>query len=185
MGERRQPSPRRTQNPFRHCNRPPEAIRDEFTIVFTELTERQLQNRLKQEFISTVSHELRTPLTSIRGAIGLIESGAVGEIPKSASDLAAVANKNCERMSLIINDILDLEKFEAGRLDIRIRSINVSAFLDQAIDVNLPYANQFNVTVLKREIDPELEVAADPDRLMQVLSNLMSNAANSPKKAAL
>jgi signal transduction histidine kinase len=151
--------------------------REEFTIVFTELTERQLQNRLKQEFISTVSHELRTPLTSIRGAVGLIASGAVGTIPKSASDLAVVANKNCERMTLIINDILDLEKIEAGRLEIRVRPINVSDFLDQAIDANAPYAGQFDVTFLKQEMDHDLEVAADPDRLMQVLSNLLSNAA--------
>ena len=151
--------------------------RVEFSIVFTELTERQRNDTLKQQFIATVSHELRTPLTSIRGALGLIASGAISNVPGPVAELANIAHKNCERMTLIINDILDLQKIDTGHLDMRIEEVDVAGIVDRAIEANGAYASRYGVTFVRAPIAAELRIAADPDRLMQVLANLLSNAA--------
>ena len=159
------------------------AIRDNegmitnFVAVKEDITERIKVERMKNEFISTVSHELRTPLTSIRGALALIAGGVVGELPAKAKPLVDIAHKNSERLILLVNDILDMEKIEAGKMEFDIQPVKLMPLLKQAIDGNRAYAEQYRVGYeLENEL-PEAVLRVDKNRLMQVLTNLMSNAA--------
>ncbi|MDX2028871.1 MAG: HAMP domain-containing sensor histidine kinase [Alphaproteobacteria bacterium] len=131
----------------------------------------------KDEFISTVSHELRTPLTSIRGALALVVSGAAGTLPDKVQQLLVVAHRNSERLVHIVNDILDAEKVEAGKMRVTLQSVPVLAFLEQALVYNEPYAKKFGTRFTLQEAPANTSITADPDRLMQVMSNLLSNAA--------
>jgi len=138
---------------------------------------RKLQLQLRDEFISTVSHELRTPLTSIRGALGLIDAGVLGKLEEKAEAMVKIALQNSERLVRIINDILDVEKIQSGGLEIRIESVPLATFLQQAIAVNQAYGVKYHVRFELENVPSTIELAADPDRLMQVMANLLSNAA--------
>ena len=148
-----------------------------FTAVVRDDSERQKLDRMKNEFISTVSHELRTPLTSIGGALGLIEGGLAGEVSEKAAHLISVARANCERLVRLINDILDVEKMESGRMEFQIRRMDLGAVVSRAIEANAAAAAAFDVALTFREPSRGVCVDADNDRLMQVLTNLISNAA--------
>jgi signal transduction histidine kinase len=87
-----------------------------FSSLGNDVTELKRIDRMKSEFVSTVSHELRTPLTSIRGSLGLISGGVTGELPAQAKNLVGIAKSNCERLIRLINDILDSEKIESGKM---------------------------------------------------------------------
>jgi PAS domain S-box-containing protein len=150
---------------------------DEVLAIVRDITERKKIDRMKSEFIATVSHELRTPLTSLRGALGLINGGVLGELPERAQDLIDIAHKNSERLVLLVNAILDMEKIETARLDCVRQPLELLAVLEQAIELNRPYGAQFGVTFKLGAIAPGSWVEADGDRLIQVLSNLLSNAA--------
>jgi signal transduction histidine kinase len=132
---------------------------------------------MKDEYISAVSHELRTPLTSIRGALALVMSGSAGELPVKAKELLSIALRNSERLVHIVNDILDAEKIESGKMRINMQKVPLAPFLEQALAYNQPYAEKFNVRFKLKTAPPQMDVAADPDRLMQVITNLLSNAA--------
>lgn len=138
---------------------------------------RKLQLQLRDEFIATVSHELRTPLTSIRGALGLIDAGVLGKLPPKAEAMVKIARENSERLVRIINDILDVEKINSGGLEIRIESVPVPGFLEEALAVNQAYGVKYQVQFVLEETSASTELAADRDRLMQVMANLLSNAA--------
>jgi len=142
-----------------------------------DLSQRQEMDRLRADFVSTVSHELRTPLTSISGSLGLLQSGALGALPENAAEMVRIAHKNCGRLVRIINDILDFGKLEAGQLVLQIASVPLAHILRQAVEANTGYAAKCEVR-LRLEADSADDcVAVDPDRLMQVLTNLLSNAA--------
>jgi len=147
-----------------------------FLIVIRDITQRREIERMKNEFISIVSHELRTPLTSIRGALGLIASNSLGAVPPKIKELADIAHNNSLRLSSLINDILDIEKIEAGKMDFNIESFDVMELIEQAIEINKPYAYQFNVELAVENALHGAKIKADKDRLMQVLANLLSNA---------
>jgi PAS domain S-box-containing protein len=133
--------------------------------------------RIRTEFVSTVSHELRTPLTSISGSLRLLESGAVGVLPDKAAAMVKIAFKNSQRLARLINDILDIGTLEAGKLNLRMVPVDMVDLLRQSVEANSSYAEQYRVRfVLDEGAEPAL-VLADPDRLMQVLANLLSNAA--------
>lgn len=139
-------------------------------------------SHLKSSFISTVSHELRTPLTSIRGSLGLLAGGAVGGLPEQSRPLVDIAQKNTERLLLLINDILDMEKIESGKLTFDYNPVDVMTFLEQALEANIGYAEQHGVSIRIVAMEKDAKIYADSDRLMQVMNNLMSNAAKfSPK----
>jgi PAS domain S-box-containing protein len=142
-----------------------------------DITQRREMDRMKSEFISTVSHELRTPLTSIRGSLGLLDSGRLGSIPAKASQMVRIAHSNCERLIRIINDILDIDKFESGRPDLAMEPVALAGLLRQSVDANLAYAQKYSIELELRQVSSEVRVLADPDRLMQVMANLLSNAA--------
>ena len=148
-----------------------------FLGIASDISDRVKIERMKSEFISTVSHELRTPLTSIRGSLGLIAGGVAGELPAQAKALVDIAHKNSERLILLVNDILDMEKIEAGKMEFRPKPTDLLLLLAQALDGNRAYAQQFGVTY---ELETSLNCATvnvDANRLLQVLANLLSNAA--------
>lgn len=141
-----------------------------------DATERRRVEQMKSEFVSTVSHELRTPLTSIAGSLGLIAGGAVGELPEKAARLVGIARSNCERLVRLINDILDMEKLESGKMEFSLRDLALDPFLRGAIDANTGFAQQYGVQLVLEPVPDGATVVADPDQLMQVLTNLLSNA---------
>ena len=142
-----------------------------------DITEIKRAGKLKQEFLSTVSHELRTPLTSIKGAIGLVMSGASGEISVEAQSMLDIAYTNSDRLMVLINDILDMDKIESGQLDYDMKTVKVGELIDEAVSANEGYGDQYKITFVKTETDDTISVLGDRERLIQVLSNLMSNAA--------
>lgn len=148
-----------------------------FIGMASDITERKKVERLKTEFISTVSHELRTPLTSIRGSLGLVLGGVGGEIAAQAKELLSVANKNAERLSRLINDILDIEKIESGKMEFKLQRQPLAPLLQQALESTRDFARQFNVSVTLSNAVPNEDVNVDGDRFIQVMVNLLSNAA--------
>jgi PAS domain S-box-containing protein len=150
---------------------------DEVLAIVRDITERKTVDRMKSEFISTVSHELRTPLTSIRGSLGLMIGGLAGELSPRASTMIDIAYKNSERLVRLINDILDIEKIESGKMDFVIKPTSLVPLLEQAIEANRAYGEQFGVTFRLEPVRSDLKVNADSDRLIQVITNLLSNAA--------
>ena len=148
-----------------------------FTGIVRDITERKHAETLKEEFISTVSHELRTPLTSIRGSIGLLTGGLAGEFSDKARQLLTIAHNNTERLLMLINDILDLSKIESGKMDFKFAEMDVQSFLEEAIASNHGYAEQHGVSYVLENNVMGAKLHADENRLMQVMNNLMSNAA--------
>jgi PAS domain S-box-containing protein len=148
-----------------------------FVGVLRDLTERLEVDRLKNEFISTVSHELRTPLTSISGSLGLLAAGVTGELPVKARRLVDIARQNSERLVRLINDILDLEKAEAGKLALRFEVQSLRGIVEQVIEANRPYAQSFGASIELDADSIDHDVNVDRDRVIQVLTNLVSNAA--------
>ncbi|MBI3130628.1 MAG: PAS domain S-box protein [Acidobacteria bacterium] len=149
---------------------------------FRDVTERAALDRLKSEFVSTVSHELRTPLTSIRGSLGLVSSGALGALSDEARSLVEIACRNSERLSNLINDLLDSEKIESGAITFQHERVALAALLEQSITDNQGYAEVHGIQFRLGEIPPGAEVIVDRGRFLQVMSNLLSNAAKfSPK----
>jgi PAS domain S-box-containing protein len=146
-------------------------------VMIRDITERKHIERLKNEFVSVVSHELRTPLTSIAGSLGLINGGVAGELPARARPLIEIAYRNSERLTRLINDILDADKIESGRVAFNLKLVDLTRLVEEAIEANRPYAAQFGVRLALEEVLPGVQVRADPDRLIQVLTNLLSNAA--------
>jgi len=143
-------------------------------LSFRDISQRYALDRMKDEFVSTVSHELRTPLTSIRGALGLLSTGLLGEMGEKATNLLRIAVTNSDRLVRLINDILDLERMQSGRAPLTYRSCDLEELARQAIDAMTPMAETAKVQLLL-DSGPVL-VEVDPDRLQQVMTNLLSNA---------
>jgi PAS domain S-box-containing protein len=147
-----------------------------FYSLGTDVTELKRIDRMKSEFVSTVSHELRTPLTSIRGSLGLIVGGVAGELPPMAKNLVGIATSNCERLIRLINDILDSEKIESGKMRFDMQVIELAPLLAQVLVANEGFAGQHKVK-LALDVQAEgIKVSVDSDRLTQAITNLISNA---------
>ncbi|MGH8804633.1 MAG: PAS domain S-box protein, partial [Polaromonas sp.] len=157
-----------------------------FFALGTDITKLKRIDRMKTEFVSTVSHELRTPLTSIRGSLGLISGGVAGELPEAVKNLVGIAKNNCERLIRLINDILDSEKIESGKMRLDLQVVDIQQLVRQALVANEGFAGQHRVTVLLQAPDAPLKVRIDRDRMTQVLTNLLSNAVKfSPPESAV
>lgn len=151
--------------------------------TFHAMAQKVLQNmdqlktldQAKSEFLNIASHELRTPMTSIKGSLGLVNSGAIGEVHTSVKDLVQIAEHETDRMIRLINDFLDMAKIEAGKMTMAPKWMAASTHFQQTLDSLHGFAAQANVGL--RLLCPEnLDVYADPDRLQQVVTNLVSNA---------
>jgi len=151
-----------------------------------DIGERKRVERMKSEFVSTVSHELRTPLTSIMGSLSLLAGGARGPLASEALALVSIARNNSERLVRLINDILDLEKIEAGQMRLELAAHELAPLVEQAVAANRAYAEQHGVTFELAIHCPGAQARVDADRLMQVMTNLLGNAAKfSPRGAAV
>jgi PAS domain S-box-containing protein len=147
-----------------------------------DIDERKKVERMKNEFIAVVNHELRTPLTSMLASLALVREGSTGDLPPEARQFVEIAYDNCERLAALVNDILDIERIEAGRMEIRLEAVELGALLQRAIGLNAAYAERFGVRLAGSDGGTALRIRADPDRLMQALTNLLSNAAkHSPR----
>ncbi|MFN3769345.1 MAG: CHASE domain-containing protein [Ectopseudomonas guguanensis] len=131
--------------------------------------------RLKSEFVSTVSHELRTPLTAIAGSLGLINGGALGTVPESMRTMLSIAQANSQRLSHLINDLLDMDKLEAGKMQFDLQPCLLIEQLQEALANNQGYADRHQVQLRLLDCLPA-RVRIDAMRLQQVLANFISNA---------
>ena len=129
--------------------------------------------QLKKGFLSTVSHELRTPLTSIRGSLGLLASGAAGPLPDHVVEVVALAERNAIRLMALIEDILDLERLETGKIELQMTRVPIASILRRAME-SLAAFGAHGVTVDAPNVSSSIDV--DADRIVQVLVNLLSNA---------
>jgi PAS domain S-box-containing protein len=156
-----------------------------FAGIIRDITERKRIELMQKEFISTVSHELRTPLTSIRGSLGLILGGVVGKLPEKVHALLAIASNNSERLITLINDILDIEKITAGKMDFKYTVANLIPVIQKSLDYNKGYGDPLNVKfVFEASLNEKVIVRIDEKRIEQVMSNLLSNAAkNAPSQS--
>ncbi|ANG63743.1 hypothetical protein A8C75_15500 [Marinobacterium aestuarii] len=159
------------------------SVRDErgqiggYVCIGADISERKRIDAMKSEFIATVSHELRTPLTSIAGSLGLICGGVLGDVPESARPLLAIALKNSERLIHLINDLLDIEKITAGKMQFDLRTQDVAELVSKALEGIAGYAEPYKVTVTQGRVpDEPPRIWVDEQRVQQILANYFSNA---------
>ncbi len=143
-------------------------------VTFQDVTARRAVEQMKNEFISIVSHELRTPLTSIRGSLGLLASGLLLKFPQKADKMLKIAVENTDRLVRLINDILDIERLESGKVTVEQNEVELGKLMKGATDTMQAMASDNKVTLKTTPLDEM--VWADSDRILQVLTNLLSNA---------
>ncbi|HTR00660.1 MAG TPA: PAS domain S-box protein [Candidatus Acidoferrum sp.] len=164
-----------------HCILSASLVRDakgwpmHFVLQLQDITAIKQMETMKNEFVSTVSHELRTPLTSISGALSLLLGGVLGEVPNEMRELLTVASQNSTRLSTLINDLLDMEKLVAGKMNFHFEVVELQPLLDEAVRSMENYAAPLGVGI---ECTGTLDVRINVDinRLQQILNNLLSNA---------
>jgi PAS domain S-box-containing protein len=143
-------------------------------VAFQDVSERRRLERMKDEFISTVSHELRTPLTSLRASLGLISSGTLDKRPEKQRQMLDMAIGNSDRLIRLVNDILDFEKVEKGKLALDRQPVEAIDLLRRAADVAYTSASQMRITL--RVDAASAKILADEERILQVLNELVANA---------
>ena len=147
-----------------------------FISQIIDITDQKKIEQIKNEFVSTVSHELRTPLTSIKGALGLVLATGTDQLEDAKKRLIDIALSNTERLTTIVNDILDLEKISSGEVDFVFQDLDMSALIDEAVRENSPFASTHKNTLRFEHPNLPLNVTADFNRTKQVMANLISNA---------
>jgi PAS domain S-box-containing protein len=145
-----------------------------FTVFLQDITERKQIDRMKDEFVSVVSHELRTPLTSIHGSLGMLASGLLKPDSEQGKRMLQIAVDSTDRLVRLINDILDIERIESGRVKMEKEFCQVNELITKAVDVMQALADKANVTLAVTTLS--MQIWADPDRIVQTLTNLLSNA---------
>jgi len=151
-----------------------------------DITQQRAAERVRSEFASTLSHELRTPLTSILGSLQLLRSGVLGDVPKEQDEVVEIAERNGQRLLDLINEVLDIEKIESGRLTIVPEPVAIDHLVRESLRLNQGFADRFLVRLALEGAPPPAVVRADRKRLMQVMTNLLSNAAKfSPPKGTV
>ena len=143
-------------------------------VAFTDISERNALDRMKDEFISTVSHELRTPLTSLRAALGLVAGGALNARPDKMRQMMDIAIGNTDRLVRLVNDILDLERIGSGKAELHQTVITMEELFHRATSLLQAAAAKSNIRFIVK--GNGVQVWADQDRIIQTLTNLLSNA---------
>ena len=145
-----------------------------YTVYLRDVSDRKQIERMKDEFVSVVSHELRTPLTSIHGSLGMLASGLLQPDSPQGKRLLQIATDSTERLVRLINDILDIERIESGKVKMEKESCDVAELITEAVNVMQPLADKAGITLSVSSLP--IQVWADPDRIVQTLTNLLSNA---------
>ncbi len=147
-----------------------------YIVQINDITDQKRLDQIKNEFVATVSHELRTPLTSIKGALDLVNGSSDRPLPKMTARLIEIARSNADRLSSIVNDILDLEKISSGKVLFNFETHDLAQIISAAAEEMSPFALTHNNQLTLDLPDDELYVRADASRIKQVLANLISNA---------
>jgi signal transduction histidine kinase/HAMP domain-containing protein len=147
---------------------------DEVLLVVRDISERHRIERMKTEFVSVVSHELRTPLTAMRGALGVLATGILAARPQKAQRMMQMAIHNTDRLIRLVNDILDLERLQSGKVELTLEPCQVQDLVQQALESIEPFALEANITLRAQTLEATL--LANPDALVQALTNLLGNA---------
>jgi PAS domain S-box-containing protein len=142
--------------------------------VARDISARREVDRMKGEFVSIVSHELRTPLTSLRGSLGLLASGRLGDLTDAGRRMVEIAIQNTDRLVRLINEILDLERLESGAMTLERHTLSATELVESAVNTVQGLAERTRIAI-RTDVAP-LHVNTDPDRIVQVLTNLLSNA---------
>jgi PAS domain S-box-containing protein len=143
-------------------------------VLVIDVTERHEVERLKQEFISMVSHELRSPLNSVLGFLEMLPEGIYGDLNEQGKDKTNVAERNVNRLIRLINDLLEIDRTESGRLSMEIEDVRIKPLIDRSVDAVKALADKEKITITVSDTDTM--VTADGDRIVQVIVNLLSNA---------
>ena len=156
-----------------------------YTGIITDITERKINEQLKRDFISTVSHELRTPLTSINGAVKLLKAQSGGIDHEQSAAMLDVTSRNIDRLSDLINDLLDFEKLDSSGMVYEKENININTLASTVIEQTRNLSEQAKI-LLVVNMECDNEIIADFKRISQVLVNLISNAIKfSPEKSTV
>jgi len=147
-----------------------------YSLVKKEELKRKKAEAIKEEFVTIVSHELRTPLTSINGAIKLLENGHLGNSLDEMKPYIKMASENIDRLTNLVNDILDVKKMESGEFEVVKEKINLVSSLEKSLVNVQPFASKFNAIINYTKPARDYFVYADEKRLLQVFDNLLSNA---------
>ena len=156
------------------------------TVILQDVSRPRRFDELKNDLVATVAHEFRTPLTSLHMAIHLCLEGAAGPVTEREADLLHAARQDCERLQTIVDEILDLARLQAGKVELHRRPLAPAALVSEAVEAQRGAARQRGVTV-QTEVLPSLpDVNADPERIQIVLANLLANAVrHAPEGAAI
>lgn len=148
-----------------------------FTGIVRDITERKRMEVMQSEFVSTVNHELRTPLTSIRASLGILQRRIAGKVDDKSEHLVDISLQGCERLSRLVNDILDLEKIAAGKMDFHMEYCDIGQLLESIVDRHHSLAEFHQIRFdLISDLQPQY-CRVDPSRFNQAIVNLLSNAA--------
>ncbi|MGB3651416.1 MAG: response regulator [Rivularia sp. (in: cyanobacteria)] len=145
-----------------------------YTVYLQDVSHRKQIERMKNDFVSVVSHELRTPLTSIHGSLGMLATDLIPLGSEDSKRLVQIATDSTERLVRLINDILDIERIESGKITMSKQICEVTELITQAVNVVQPLADKAQVKLLVENFS--LQVRVDADRIIQILTNLLSNA---------
>jgi len=157
-----------------------------FLSVLRDITSRKRIEKVKMETVARVSHELRTPLTSIKGALGLLQSGATGALPDSMSRLVDIANRNSDYLLMMVNDILDLERMNSGRMTLQKQPENLLDIVEETRKLNSTFKEDADLTIRINADAARYTVSCERGRISQIVMNLLSNAAKfSPENGVI
>ncbi|MEO1519640.1 MAG: ATP-binding protein [Cyanobacteria bacterium J06633_2] len=147
-----------------------------FFALTTDISDRKAIERMKDEFIAVVSHELRTPLTSIHGSLKLMATGRLGQLSAEGQQMLEVADENTDRLVRLVNNVLDLQRIESGEVTMDAHACDVSTVIEKATDAMLAIAQQHAIEITLQPLSEPLCIWADPDYIVQTLTNLINNA---------
>lgn len=157
-----------------------------FIGMVRDITQRKEVEHMKNQFIAAVSHELRTPLTSMQGSLSLLAEGVGGDLPERGQSLLTIARNNVERLVRLVNDILDVNDIQSGRIRLHLRPVDLTALVERAVEANRAQAAERGVRLTLRNGLGAARVQADGERLLRVLQHLLSNAVKfSPARGAV
>ncbi len=156
--------------------RKPDGAPDYFISQIQDITERREMERMKSEFVATVSHELRTPLTSIRGSLDFVAEDAAGALSDAGRRLLDMARRNCDRLVVLVNDILDIDRIASGTMRFDLQNEPVNQLVDQCIALNQGFADKMKVVLVAPPFMKGISIRVDGARFQQAMTNLISNA---------